>query len=85
MHGSNYIEWCQSFTIPVREADFIARIGATAPVSETEVQADPTSVGGVVDGVIATADVRGNLGNMEYDGSCFEPDGTSYKKYIQVP
>lgn len=42
-------------------------------------------VAGLFDGVIATADVRGNLGDFRINGICYEPDGTSYRKYIQVP
>lgn len=46
---------------------------------------ESAKISGVVDGAIATADVRGNLGDFQYNGTCYEPDGTRYKKYIQVP
>jgi hypothetical protein len=54
------------------------------PVFKTNIVDKSQRVAGRTDGVIATADVRGNLGSFEYRGTCFE-SGITYRKYEQVP
>ena len=52
---------------------------------QTVIRDQSQKVAGRVDGVLATADVRGPIYNLVYMGFCVANDGSSYKKYIQYP